>query len=349
MHPVLSHAHRRQLFLLMWPFIGAAAGMLPCWWAGGEFRDWWAVALWGETLALPILASTYVCRAAPVSTSDPWRLIATLALAAMITAGIWLEAGRAWLTLVAPFAPSPARVFSTMAMPAALGAGLIFVLAGAVNYALIAGDERQAVTARVLQAEVSAREAELRALRAQVDPHFLFNCLHSISSLIGSNPAGARMMCIELAAFFRESLRAGAQQRIPLSMEIDLVRRYLELERLRFGPRLEVDLQLADGIGHATVPALLLQPIVENAVRHGIATLIDGGTVTMIVSHDAGRISVRVDNPYDPEEQRQGSGIGLRNVRARLEATYGASASFRAESSAARFTVLLSLPAEALA
>jgi two-component system sensor histidine kinase AlgZ len=201
----------------------------------------------------------------------------------------------------------------------------------------------------VLQAELSAREAELRALRAQVDPHFLFNCLHSISSLIGSNPASARMMCIELAAFFRESLRAGAQQHIPLSVEMDLVRRYFELERLRFGSRLAVDVQLADDLGQAMVPALLLQPIVENAVRHGIASLVEGGTVTVTVSHDAGRISVRVDNPFDPEEQRQGSGIGLRNVRARLEASYGPSATLRAESSDSRFTVLLSLPAEARA
>jgi hypothetical protein len=345
-HPVLSDRRRRRLFLVVWPLLGAAVGVLPFWWAGGQLADWWAVALWGEVLALPVLASTYVCRAAPVASSDGWRILATIGLASLITAGLWLELGRNWLWLVSAAAPSPYAVFATMAMPAALGAALVFMLASAVNYALMAGDERQAVAARMLAAEVSAREAELRALRAQVDPHFLFNCLHSISSLIGSDPPGARLMCIQLAEFFRESLRAGAQNRIPLTMEVDLARRYLEIERLRFGDRLGVQIQMTGDVDEQTVPALLLQPLVENSVRHGIATLVEGGTITMDVVRDAGRISVRVENPYDRDEQRHGTGIGLRNVRGRLEAAYGPSATLRAESGDARFAVSLTFPAD---
>ena len=319
--------------------------MLPFWWAGGSLKDWWAVALWGETFALPVLASTYLVRAAPV-TSSPWRVIATIGLGALVTTGLWLELGHDWLGLVSRVAPTPYAVFATMAMPAAIGAALVFMLAGAVNYLLIALDERETVVARALQAEIGAREAELRALRAQVDPHFLFNCLHSISSLIGSNPAGARQMCIELAEFFRESLRAGAQARIPLSTEVDLVRRYLAIERLRFGERLEVKVEIDDDARDATVPPLLLQPLAENAVRHGIATLVAGGKVTMNVKKAGGRIAVSVENPYDPDEQQRGTGIGLRNVRARLEASYGGSASLRAETSNAMFLVSVSLPAE---
>jgi len=333
------------LFLVIWPLLGAAIGLLPFWWAGGLLRDWWAVALWGETLALPVLASTYIVRAAPV-TSNPWRVVATIGLGVLVTTGLWLELGHDWLRLVSRAAPTPSAVFATMALPAALGAALVFMLASAVNYALIALDERQAVVDRVLQAEIGAREAELRALRAQVDPHFLFNCLHSISSLIGSNPAGARQMCIELADFFRESLRAGARPRIPLSTEVDLVRRYLAIERLRFGERLEVNVEIDDDARDATVPPLLLQPLAENAVRHGIATLVQGGTVTMRVRKDGGRIAVSVENPYDPDEQLSGTGIGLRNVRARLETSYGGSASLHAETSDSRFLVSVSLPAE---
>jgi LytS/YehU family sensor histidine kinase len=243
-------------------------------------------------------------------------------------------------------APSPYAVFSTMAMPAALGAALMFMLASAVNYALTAADERQAVAARVLKAEIGAREAELRALRAQVDPHFLFNCLHSISSLIGSDPASARQMCIQLAEFFRESLRAGAQTRIPLAVEVDLVRRYFAIERLRFGERLDVNVELDAAAREATVPPLLLQPLAENAVRHGIATLVDGGTVSLKVRREGGRIAVSVENPYDPDEQQSGTGIGLRNVRARLETTYGGNATLRADRAGSLFTVSLSLPAE---
>ncbi len=346
MHPVLSHPQRRRLFLLIWPIIGAAAGLLPFWWAGGNLREWWAVALWGETLGLPLLASAYVCRAAPVATSAPWRVLATVGLAAVVTAGLWLELGRTWLWLVSAVAPSSSTAFPTMAMPAALVAALIFMLASAVHYAVIAGDERQTVAARALKAEIGAREAELRALRSQVDPHFLFNCLHSISSLIGSDPTGARQMCIELADFFRESLRAGSMARIALATEVDLVRRYLGIERLRFGDRLHIHIDLAADAQTSLVPPLLLQPLVENAVRHGVATLIEGGTVHLAVVKTGSRLTVRVTNPCDPDERRPGTGIGLRNVRARLATTYGDAAMLRTDIRNGTFTVELSLPAE---
>lgn len=344
MHPVLSQPHRLRLFITIWPFLGAAVGVLPFLFAGGRLEHAWPAALWGELLVIPVLASTFVCRSAPVATSNPWRVLATIGLAAAISAGFWLEAGQLGLWLLSSIEPEPNAVFEHMALPAAIGAALVFALACAVSYALIAVDENQAFVARALTADINAREAELRALRAQVNPHFLFNCLHSISSLTGSNPAAARQACIELAEFFRESLRAGSQPRIPLSTEIELVRRYLAIEHLRFGDRLGVDMNISPDIGATTVPPLLLQPLVENAVRHGIATLLDGGTISMVVTRLDGRVSVTVENPFDPDEKRHGAGVGLRNVRARLETTYGSAAAIRAESRASRYIVSLSFP-----
>ncbi len=347
MHPVLSDPRRRHLFLVLWPLVGAGAGVLPFWWAGGHLRDAWAVALWGETLAAPVLASAYVCRSAPLASSSPWRVLTTIGLAASVSIGLWLEAGRLWLFLLSDVAATALVAFPAMAMPAALTGALVFMLACAVHYLLASADERQAASERALQAEVIARQAELRALRAQVDPHFLFNCLHSISALIGSNPAGARQMCIQLAEFFRESVRAGAQARIPLDAEVDLTRRYLAIEQLRFGPRLGIAIHIQPGIGSAMVPALLLQPLVENAVRHGIATLVGGGMVALDVTLDATRVAVRISNPYDPEEDTAGTGIGVRNVRARLAATFGSSATLRTEAADGQFVVQLTFPYEA--
>jgi LytS/YehU family sensor histidine kinase len=320
-------------------------GLLPFWWAGGQLRDWWPVVIWGETFALPALASPFVCKAAPIASSNPWRVIATIGLGAVISAGLWLEAGRNWFSLVSPLAPSPASVLPSMAVPAAAAAVLVFMLSCAIGYALIASDDRQTVAARVLQAEIGAREAELRALRAQVDPHFLFNCLHSISSLIGSDPRAARTMCIELADFFRESLRAGALASIPMATEVDLVRRYLAVERLRFGSRLDVKVEVSPAANTCLVPPLLIQPLAENAVRHGIATLLDGGTVGVSVERVDERVEICVSNPYDADEVTPGTGIGLRNVRARLDTTYGALATLRADAHDGRFVVTLSLPA----
>ena len=216
----------------------------------------------------------------------------------------------------------------------------------AIHYTVAAADERQVAVSRALEAEIAAREAELRALRAQVDPHFLFNCLHSISALIGSDPAGARWMCLELAEFFRESLRAGAQPRIPLSTEVALVRRYLDIERRRFGTRLNTIVDLAPEAERTLVPPLLLQPLAENAVRHGIGTLVEGGNVTIAITRKGDRVEVNVENPYDPDGRRNGTGVGLANVRARLDTSYRGQATLKVVASAGRFNAAISLPVE---
>jgi len=179
-----------------------------------------------------------------------------------------------------------------------------------------------------------------------VDPHFLFNCLHSISALTTSDPAGARWMCLELAEFFRESLRAGAQSRIPMAAEVALVRRYLAIEKRRFGERLNAEVTVAPDAERTLVPPLLLQPLVENAVRHGIATLVAGGSVILAVTRKGDRVDVRVDNPYDADERRGGTGIGLKNVRARLDASYSGRAALTVEASDGRFHARVSLPVE---
>jgi LytS/YehU family sensor histidine kinase len=166
---------------------------------------------------------------------------------------------------------------------------------------------------------VAAREAELRALRSQVNPHFLFNCLHSISALILNQPEAARRMCLELGDFFRDSLRAGSLPRIPMEFEATLVRRYLDIERVRFGDRLRAEISVAPDAERTLVPPLLLQPLAENAVRHGIATLVDGGDIAISVTRQGNRVTVAIDNAFDPDGRRSGTGVGIANVRARLE------------------------------
>jgi LytS/YehU family sensor histidine kinase len=156
----------------------------------------------------------------------------------------------------------------------AVGATTFFCMVLLIS-ALDAADQGEAAARRALESEVASRDAELRALRAQVDPHFLFNCLHSISSLTSRSAEGARQMCLELADFFRASLRAGAEQRITLGSELQLLRNYLNIEQVRFGDRLRAHVDDPGEANDVMVPPLLLQPLVENAVRHGIATLID--------------------------------------------------------------------------
>jgi hypothetical protein len=329
-----------------WALVGAAVGVLPFVWAGGQLQDAWAVVVWGEVLAVPMLASAYVGRAAPLHSATPARVITTIGGAALFVAALWLVLGGAWLWAVSWAAPSPYAVFDAMRGPAFAAVVALFAAMSAIHYALAAADERQVAMARALKAEVATREAELRALRSQVDPHFLFNCLHSISALTASDPPGARRMCLELAEFFRESLRAGNQARVPLSTEAALVRRYLEIERLRFGDRLRVTVDVAPEAEQTPVPPLLLQPLAENAVRHGIATLVEGGDVVITARRNGERVEVEVVNTFDEDGRRPGTGVGLRNVRARLDSTFGSRAALRIDAVDMRFRAAISLPAE---
>ena len=169
---------------------------------------------------------------------------------------------------------------------------------------------REAET-RQLALQVLAREAELKALRTQIDPHFLFNSLHSISALTTVDPAGARRMCLLLGEFLRLSLKLGAEDRIPLAEEMALVDRFLGIEQVRFGDRLRASVTLDPGAAACEVPPLLLQPLVENAARHGVAELVDGGLIDERAVRRGDRVIVSVENPCDPDRRvRAGAGVG---------------------------------------
>ncbi|HEV3484576.1 MAG TPA: histidine kinase, partial [Vicinamibacterales bacterium] len=196
-----------------------------------------------------------------------------------------------------------------------------------------------------LRGEVLAREAELRSLRAQIDPHFLFNSLHSISALTAVDAAGARRMCLMLADFLRESLALGAETRIPLARELALVERFLSIERIRFGERLQMSID-PDAAGACLVPPLILQPIVENAVTHGVAHVLDGGTIRIAALCSGSTLSIAVENPCDPARpRRSGAGLGLSNVRARLQALHGMEGRLTAAEHEGVWRVDISMPA----
>ena len=182
-------------------------------------------------------------------------------------------------------------------------------------------------------------------LRAQIDPHFLFNCLHSISALTGSDAASARRMCVLLADFLRESLALGGESRITLARELGLVARFLAVERVRYGDRLRDEIVVSDEADKSLVPPLLLLPLVENAVTHGIAHVLSGGTVTVTAGRIGGRLHVVVENPCDPDRPRRaGAGVGLANVRARLTTLHGNEARFAAGEADGVWRVELTLP-----
>ncbi len=169
-------------------------------------------------------------------------------------------------------------------------------------------------------------QAQLEALRSQLHPHFLFNTLHSIAELIHENPPLAEQMVLRLADLLREVLKAPVQQEVPLADEIEFIKSYLEIEQMRLGDRLTVAWDLAGETLAARVPSLVLQPLVENAVQHGVAALARPGRIAIQARHEDGflHLQVRDTGPgLPPAHATNGNGIGLSNTESRLRRLYG--------------------------
>jgi LytS/YehU family sensor histidine kinase len=196
--------------------------------------------------------------------------------------------------------------------------------------------------------QVLAREAELRSLRAQLDPHFLFNSLNSVAALIGNDTEAARHMCFLMAQFFRKSLTLGREQAIRLSEEVALAETFLAIEQVRFGERLRTRFDIADDVRDLSVPPLMLQPLVENAVHHGVAHLLEGGEVHVSARRREGFLELIVENPCDPDRPpSRSTGVGLVNVRSRVETLCGHRASVDVDAGESMFRVSILLPAGA--
>jgi signal transduction histidine kinase len=166
-------------------------------------------------------------------------------------------------------------------------------------------------------------QAELRALRAQINPHFLFNTLNTIASLIRQDPEAAEDVTTRLAELFRYALRGSRRGTAPLREELEFLRHYLAIERTRFGERLQVVEDIAPGLDAVEVPSLLLQPLVENAVRYAVADRVHGGRIAVSARAEAGVLMLEVadDGPgIDPASPPSGNGFGLHSVRERLRA-----------------------------
>jgi LytS/YehU family sensor histidine kinase len=234
------------------------------------------------------------------------------------------------------------------------GLGLIlYGLAAAVHYLLIESERVRQLETQRLQMKLTAQDAELRMLRAQVDPHFLFNSLNSISALTSLDPAAARAMTVQLAEFFRHTLGLRADRKVTLDQELQLVRHFVAIEQVRYGDRLRFEAAIDPAAAGCLLAPMLLQPLVENAVKHGIGQMIEPGLVRIDAVRTGSILRIRVENDVDPDcadcadgrGPARGTGLGLVNVRQRLAADHGHEASAHWTRRDGRFIVELALPA----
>jgi len=350
MHPILTELRRLIFYLLGWvPLAAMLAYLLAV--PGG--LTWWQAGAVAFPLCLlyafVCLAAWYPCLATPLERASVPRFLFTHVAGAMVASTLWLLVARflgRTLSSLKGFHGIDARLSGDL--PLLFGTGvLLYLLAVGFHYVLLAVEASRQAEARVMQASLLARDAELRALKAQVNPHFLFNSLNSISALTASDPTKAREMCILLGDFLRRTLGLGEKLAIPLSEEMSLIHAFLAVEKIRYGDRLRMEESIDPAALGAEVPPLLLQPLVENAILHGVANLVEGGWIRLSVERHEDMLGVEIENQFDPEApQRRRNGVGLENVRQRLEARFAGHASFAARATDDRFRVSIRLPVQ---
>jgi sensor histidine kinase YesM len=340
MHPILSDPRKLVSYLCACLLVGLLIA---------RFISLADMAPWGTALffALPVAVvyAYYVCRSLPISGRKFAPTIALFLVASVFSGGLWLILCLAWNNLATTLGWWTIHFTdNNKSLLFSVGCGC-YLISLLFHDGVIAAERLRDAELQTTKSQIHAREAELHMLRAQINPHFLFNSLNSISALTSIDATAARAMTIALAQFFRQSLALSGMETIPLHSEIELCERFLDVEKIRFGSKLASEINVDDLSQSALVPPMLLQPLIENAIKHGIRDLTGGGVVLVTCMVRDSWLHIVVANPcQEPSLNPIGNGMGLENIKQRLQNMYGNQARCLWHKDATTFTVEITLP-----
>jgi sensor histidine kinase YesM len=347
-HPVLQNRVRLIVWWLVWIFLGLGQSLL-FYFAFGKFAE---VIIPDIIVSFTVysglaLALWYPFRFFNNSFSKPLVLITNIVTIGAISIFLWIIITKLIVRQVEP-AGTNLDLYWNATFPYRVGTGVFIYGLIILTYYLFTSlsnlAEKNATESKL---ESLLKETELRMLRSQINPHFLFNTLNSITSLTVTDPEKARTMVIKLSDFMRYALSRKDEQPVSLQSELDNLRLYLDIEKVRFGDRLSIEENIDPGTLSASLPVMLLQPLYENAIKHGVYESSEMVTIKTNVAFADNFIELTISNDFDPEASpAKGTGTGLLNVSRRLELLYGKRASIRIDKLDNVFTVKIYIPAD---
>jgi two-component system sensor histidine kinase AlgZ len=350
MTPVLSTLRTMLWYMLAWLGVGLAiatslvkSGLAP--WSNALFFAVPVTLLYGFVVS----SAYYVCRSLPFKQRRFLLVCAVFGGTSLISGFFWLAICQFWNYLAIAFAQPWAGIELSRHLSIAIftGGSVFYLLSILIHDVLIAFENIRAAERREAASQVQARDAELQVLRTQINPHFLFNSLNSISALTTIDAAGARSMTIELANFFRQTLALSEKSRITLNEEISLCNNFLAIEKIRFGKKLQVTMNIDPRAMTCLIPPMILQPMVENAIKHGIRDLVDGGIIVITSLVRDNWLYISIQNPIDTQpSSTSGNGSGINNLQARFASIYADQARLSTTKSLDTFVVEMAIPLE---
>jgi len=349
-HPVLANKVRLIVWWLVWLFLALGQSFL-FYYAYGKFTY---IGIVDSIVSLIIYSGIAISLWYPFSffntgETRPATLISNLVFSGAISIALWVLITKYLVILVLP-ENNDYLTYWVATFPYRIGTGVfiygLIVLSYFLFISLTNLSEKNAKEARLTSL---VKETELKMLRSQINPHFLFNSLNSISSLTITDPEKARDMVIKLSEFMRYALSRKDEQPVSLQNELENLRLYLDIEKVRFGDKLTTEEIIEQGCFDFKIPVMLLQPLYENAVKHGVYESTESVRIITRVKFIERFIEISISNNYDPAPSlKRGTGTGLLNVTRRLELFYGNQGSIKTLKENGIYTVTLYIPADHL-
>ena len=347
-HPILANRTRLIIWGLAWLFLGIGQALLY-YFAYGRFVN---ISIADALLSLLIfsglaLSIWYPFNYFTLGKENPLSLILNLLAIGVVSVVLWILISKGILLLLLPDR-NIHQEYWDVTLLYRIGTGLFIYMLVILSYFLFVSlSNLSEKKAREAKLESLVKETELKMLRSQINPHFLFNSLNSISSLTISDPDKARDMVIKLSEFMRYALSKKDEQPVTLRSELDNLRLYFDIEKVRFGDRLTTDENIDENCLDTKMPVMLLQPLYENAIKHGVYESTQRVTIVTEAKRTDGHIEIKITNNFESvPSSRKGTGTGLLNVSRRLELYYGKNASIKTTRENDVYSVSLIIPSE---
>ncbi len=294
-----------------------------------------------------LLSTWYLCKSVELKNKNMLEFLGRHLLSAAVSLIIWLFAAMLYSEILVLVTENDSwrQMFSDCMPLFVIICLLLYFLSTSVNYLVLAVEQVREAEKQALENNLAATKSELRALQATIHPHFLFNSLTALSSLIRISPEKAEASCEQLSNFLRYSLKLGQSDFVTLEEELNGINDYLSIEQIRLGQRLKTNIAADESLMKLLVPPFTLLPLVENSIKHGISRQVLGGELMMTISKENKFLWITIENPFDDSDHADyGEGIGLRTLQKKLEAVYGFNFNLEAGPVNAKFCVNLKLP-----
>jgi two-component system, LytTR family, sensor kinase len=347
MHPVFSHVKNLLAVVGLWLILSGLISYLL--YFIQDIEKHVALVLYFPLLFIYLffcLANYYICKECPMRQTSFPRLVTTQFVAVASTVLIWLVCGYLYVFLLNEINPGDWLLYyrSSTTSLGIMGAILycFWILA---HYIYLMAEQHDAMQRAALEHKLLISQTELQAVKATVHPHFLYNSLNTLANLSLVEPRKIHNICLQISEFLRYSVSYGQKETATVGEELEHVQNYLGIERERFGDRLRTEFRVDESTRSEPILPLLLFPLVENSIKHGIDSSLNGGTLEITVGRDGGNLCIHIHNPYDELGVKQnGTNLGLDAVRKRIQAHYGDQGQVAVERNSGIFSVHLILP-----